>query len=270
MYCYIVIKYSIFVTNLKHNTMELVKKDNQLLVSARDLHAELGIKRRFANWIAESIERAELQQDKDFITFMLQSTGGRPSIEYHLVRDAALTITMMSGGKFANNLRKKVIDLYNQHDTGLAFTAAQIEALMDLSRAMTLVSIQKEVESKHFAIYNDKFTWYQYRSALLGYSTNDVIEAMRKVNKKYRNMRSSLVQLDANELIRVGVIDFMMAMGKTNDYAFNVGNLCKSMAEKMKLGNIIWDDTKENPLKLNETDVVERKSNYVEVKKLLK
>jgi phage anti-repressor protein len=249
--------------------MELIKKDNQLLVSAKDLHRELGIKRKFANWIVESIERAELKANKDFVTIMLQSTGGRPSIDYQLIRDAALTITMMSGGKFANSLRNKVIELYNQHDTGLAFTTPQIEALMDLSRAMTLVSIQKDVEKKHFAIYNDKYTWYQYRAALLGYSTNDVIEAMKKVNKKHHSIKTSLVQLDANELIRTGVIDFMVAMGKTKEYATNVGNLCKSMASKMKLGNIIWDDTKDNPLKINESEILEAKNNYNHVKNTL-
>ena len=175
----------------------------------------------------------------------------------------------MSGGKNANALRKMLINLYNQHDTGLAFTAQQIESLMDLSKAMTLVSIQKEVQQKHFNVYNNKFTWYGYRAALLGYKTKDVIEAMQKVNKKHRTMKASLVQLDANELIRTGVIDFMVAMGKTTEYATNVGNLCKSMAEKMKLGNIIWDDTKENPLKINQHEITERQNNFNSVKKII-
>lgn len=249
--------------------MELIKKDNQLFVSARDLHKELGVKRKFANWIVESTERAELKADSDFITIMLQSTGGRPSIEYQLTRDSALTITMMSGGKFANSLRKKVIELYNQSETGLSFTSEQIDSLMDLSRAMTLISIQKEVEKKHFALYNDKYSWYKYRASLLGYNTNDVINAMKTVNKKHNSIRSSLALLDANELIRVGVIDFMIAMGKTNEYAINVGNLCKSISQKMKLGSIIWDDTKDNPLQINQLDVNERINEFDNVKKLL-
>ena len=49
-------------------------------------------------------------------------------------------------------------------------------------------------------------------------------------------------------------------MGKTQEYATNVGNLCKSIAEKTKLGNIIWDDTKDNPLGLNNGKIIERKS----------
>lgn len=250
--------------------MNIIKSENRNLISARELYLELGIRRDYSTWIRQSIERAELEENKDFTSFKGESTGGRPTIDYLLVRDSALTVIMMSGGQFASKLRKTVIELYNQHDTGLAFTASQIEALMDLSRAMTLVSIQKEVEKKHFAIYNDKYSWYQYRAALLGYSTNDVIEAMQKVNKKHHSIRASLVQLDANELIRTGVIDFMVAMGKTNEYATNVGNLCKSMASKMKLGNIIWDDTKENPLKINQSEISERQNNYNQVKSLLK
>ena len=249
--------------------MNIIKRENQNLISAKELYSELGIKRGYAHWIKQSIERAELEEDKDFMSFKTESTGGRPSIDYLLVKDAALSVVMMSGGQFASKLRKKVIELYNQHDAGLAFTAQQIESLMDLSRAMTLVSIQKEVESKHFDIYNNKFTWYEYRSALLGYSTKDVIEAMKNVNKKHRTMRTSLVRLDANELIRTGVIDFMVAMGKSPEYAANVGNLCKSMAEKMELGNIIWDDTKENPLQINQPDVLIRHNCYNNAKSMI-
>lgn len=249
--------------------MNIVKNENGNLISARELYLELGIKRDYSTWIKQSIERADLEANKDFTPFKGESTGGRPTIDYLLVRDAALSVIMMSGGQFASKLRKTVIELYNQHDAGLAFTAQQIEALMDLSKAMTLVSIQKEVEKKHFAMYNDKYTWYQYRAALLGYSTNDVIEAMQKVNKKHHSIRASLIKLDANELIRTGVIDFMIAMGKSSEYASNAGSLCKSMAMKMKLGNIIWDDTKDNPLKINQSEILERHNNYKDVKLLL-
>lgn len=242
--------------------MEIIIDSNKDYILAKQIYIELGIKRKYANWIKESIQRAELEKEKDFITKMSQSTGGRPSIDYLLNKDAALSIIMMSGGKFAGSLRKKVIELYNLHDTGLAHTNQQIEAFIDLSRAMTLVSIQKQVERRHFDIYNDRYTWYDYRARLLGYTTNDVIKAMQLVNKKHHSLRTSLIQLDANELIRVGVIDFMIALGKTQEYAQNVGNLCKTMATKMKLGNIIWDDTKENPLKLNAGDIEDRENSF--------
>jgi phage anti-repressor protein len=239
--------------------MKLIKKDNHHFVSARDLHENLGMKRQFTNWMSENIKRAMLEEGKDFNTIMLKSTGGRPSLDYQLTKDSALTIIVMSGGVNAKRMRDEVIRLYNMHDTGLAFSSDQVCALIDISKAMTLVSIQKEVERKHFDIYNDKYSWYQYRAALLGYNTDDVINAMKLINKQHKTIRISLIRLDANELVRVGVIDFFRAMGKTEEYSVNVGNLCKDIASKMELGNIIWDDTIDNPLKLNAHEVKARK-----------
>lgn len=249
--------------------MDLIKSEKGYVLSAKELHKELGIRKHFASWIKQSIERAFLEDGTDFISEKGKSTGGRPSIDYLLTKDSAIQIIIMSGGQFAKKLRDKVVELYNQHDTGLAFTSSQIEALMDLSKAMTLVSIQKNVEKRHFAIYNDKYTWHKYRAALLGYDTKDVIKAMQQVNKKHHTMRASLIKLDAVELIRVGVVDFMKAMGKSDEYATNVGGLCKSMASKMELGNIIWDDTIDNPLKLNQAEITERQSLYTGAQKML-
>ena len=249
--------------------MDLIKSEKGYVLSARELHKELGIRKHFASWIKQSIERAFLEDGTDFISEKGKSTGGRPSIDYLLTKDSAIQIIIMSGGQFAKKLRDKVVELYNQHDTGLAFTSSQIEALMDLSKAMTLISIQKNVEKKHFAIYNDKYSWHKYRAALLGYDTKDVIKAMQQVNKKHHTMRASLIKLDAVELIRVGVVDFMKAMGKSDEYATNVGGLCKSMASKMELGNIIWDDTIDNPLKLNQAEITERQALYTGVQKML-
>ena len=239
--------------------MKLIKKDNHHFVSARDLHENLGMKRQFTNWMSENIQRAMLEEGKDFNKIMLKSTGGRPSIDYQLTKDSSLAIIVISGGANARNMRDEVINLYKMHDTGLAFSSDQICALIDISKAMTLVSIQKEVERKHFDIYNDKYTWYQYRANLLGYNTDDVIRAMQLINKKHKSIRTSLIRLDANELVRVGVIDFFRTMGKTEEYSVNVGNLCKGIAGKMELGNIIWDDTIANPLKLNGHEVEARK-----------
>ena len=246
--------------------MDLIKSEKGYVLSAKELHKALGMKKAFSTWIKTSIERAYLEIDTDFTPRREESTGGRPSMDYLLTKDSAIQIIIMSGGQFAKKLRDKVVELYNQHDTGLAFTSAQIEALMDLSKAMTLISIQKEVEGKHFAIYNDKYSWHEYRAALLGYDTKDVIRAMQQVNKKHHERRASLIQLDAVELIRVGVIDFLKVMGKSDEYATNVGGLCKSMASKMELGNIIWDDTKDNPLKLNQAEVNQRLGIFNNVK----
>lgn len=167
--------------------MKMIKINNENFVSARDLYSDLGIRMNYSTWIKANIERAYLEQNKDFVLFTEESTGGRPSITYLLKKDAAINVILMSGGKNAKIVRDNVIKLYKQHDEGRAFTNEQFEALIDISKSMTLVFIQKEV----------------------------LMKAMRQVNK--------------------------------------------SIAQKMKLGTLIWDDTKDNPLGINQYDVTERK-----------
>jgi len=242
--------------------MEIKQTNGKNYVMAKEVWQDLGMKRKYSDWIKLSIERAYLEEGKDFFTFVGESTGGRPSKEYLLTKDAAINIIVMSGGQFARQVRDRVLDLFKKYETGSAYTTEQVESLIDISKALTLVSIQKDVERRHFDLYNNKYEWHRYRAATLGYNTEDVIRAMQEVNKKHHSMRASLLALDSSELIRVGVIDFMVAMGKDIEYATNCGNFCKMMAQKMNLGNIIWDDTKPNPIGLNHHSIQERKALY--------
>jgi phage anti-repressor protein len=242
--------------------MKVTKTDKGSFVHAREVWQELGMKRKFSDWVKVSIERAYLEEGKDFFLFLGESTGGRPTTEYLLTKDAAINIVVMSGGQFARKVREDVLTVFKKHETGLAFTSEQVESLIDISKALTLVSIQKDVEKKHFDLYNNKYDWHRYRAGILGYSTEDIIRAMKEVNKKHHSMRASLLALDSNELIRIGAIDFMVAMGKNLEYATNCGELCKKIASKMELGRIIWDDTKPNSIGLNSQSIQEKKALY--------
>ena len=238
-------------------------------VDAREIYNYLEVKSRFNGWVTEALNFIDAKEGKDFCRKNGKSTGGRPSIEYDLTIDCAKEICLTQRSDKSKELRRWLISLSNKHDAGLAFTSDQIESLIDLSKAMTLISIQENVEKKHFEVFNNKYSWHKYRADLLGYSTNDIIDAMMRVNKKHKSTRNSLITLDADELIRVGVVDFMIALGKTQEYALNVGELCKTMSKKMELANIIWDDTKPNPLNINHREVNKVKSDFIDAKSRL-
>lgn len=238
----------------------MIKLNDNGKVDARDLHAFVEVKTRFSNWIKRCIDYADLKDGQDFFPKLdIGNHGGRPEQNYELTIDAAKEVCIVSATPKAKELRRWLISLSKAHEEGLAFRAEQVEALMDITKAVTLVSIQEKVEKRHFEIYNDKYSWHKYRANLLGYSTATLIEAMKQVNKKHKSIKRSLMLLDAHELIRTAVIDLMLALGKSEDYAKNVGNLCKSISEKANYGNIIWDDTKDNPLGINEADLATRK-----------
>lgn len=233
--------------------MQLIRIDNKDYIQAKELYVKLGIKRQYSQWIKESIERAELEQSKDFLTNMLESTGGRPSIGYLLTRDSAISITVMSGGKFASKLRKEIIELYTQTETGKHFSTEQINFLLELVPIMGLFSIQDISEKRHFYFHNNKYDWWDYRAKVLGYGTQQLRIEVEKLNRKYKSQKQALLHVDKYELIRIGVIDLFIALGKSVEYSSNVADLCKNIA--IKMGVNIWNDyntTLKFPVKHNE------------------
>lgn len=81
-------------------------------VNARDLHAELGVKRDFSNWIKAQILRADLLENTDYLTYAEKGVGGQfDSIEYHLTVDAAKNVALLSNTPIGKEVRKYFIEI---------------------------------------------------------------------------------------------------------------------------------------------------------------
>lgn len=81
-------------------------------VNARDLHAFLGSKQEFANWIKNRIEKYDLVENVDYVVFdksVKNSNGGRPQIEYALTIDAAKELSMVEGNEKGKQARRYFI-----------------------------------------------------------------------------------------------------------------------------------------------------------------
>ena len=74
------------------------------------------------------------------------------------------------------------------------------------------------------------------------------------------------MHIDSAEIIRTGVIDLLIALGRNEEYAINVAEFAKIIAEKNGYHKNIWDDTKPNPLGLGMKEIIERQeigNNYL-------
>lgn len=162
-----------------------------------------------------------------------------------------------------------IYDTIDSFERGESFTTDQISALLDLTKAMTLTSIRKESERKHFDFFNKPTEWWTYRAKLLGYSKETMQKEMAKINKIYKNNEQALSLLEPSELIRTGTIDLLIALGKSREYSLNVAKLTKRFAVEMGIDKEIWNDVKENPLKLNQKEVEEKKGFFSNVRKML-
>ena len=137
-----------------------------------------------------------------------------------------------------------------EHDTLL--TKEQVLAVLDLTKAMGLVSCQEACERRHMKIYESRnggraTDWWQHRSEVLGYSVDALRERLRLSGIKAagKNRKQLLIQLDKYEIIRTAVIDLFMAMGKRESYSRMLGDLAKVFAKEMNVD--IYDDREEMP-----------------------
>lgn len=104
-------------------------------VSARELHEKLGIQKHFTQWWEYQAKALCLEEGKDFLTILLESTGGRPSTDYIIPIDIAKHLAMISGGENAHKIREYFIQVEKAWNSpemvmarSLKFAAKQLES----------------------------------------------------------------------------------------------------------------------------------------------
>ncbi len=134
-------------------------------VDGRVLHTFLEVQTEFKNWIVRRIEEYSFEEDKDFRSFLTESTGGRPTKEYTLALDMAKELAMVERTPKGKEARQYFIEcerrLYaeSQPQPATDPIAAQLsaflkgkvivdyEALCRLAR-MTRAGLQKIAEGE--------------------------------------------------------------------------------------------------------------------------
>jgi anti-repressor protein len=98
-------------------------------VNARDLHEGLEIKQDFTHWIKKQVQRAELEEDKDFLT-LVKKDGRQILNEYILTIDSAKHIVMMSQSKQAKKYRDYLIDVEKRYIESLRSNSHEMMPFM--------------------------------------------------------------------------------------------------------------------------------------------
>ncbi len=87
------------------------KEQNEQLVSAKELHEKLGIRKDFSAWFRYQVEKIEFIEGNDFTPILEESTGGRPGTDYVLTLEAAKHLCMISGGPKSHEIRQYFIEV---------------------------------------------------------------------------------------------------------------------------------------------------------------
>ncbi|MCB0521486.1 MAG: hypothetical protein H6577_25620 [Lewinellaceae bacterium] len=231
----------------------LVSKKGTKVVTASNLHLALGLPnkhytinvKRWLNDVYEfrdGIRKPELLKD-----YARRNPRENVMEDFYLSVELAKLITLNSKSKVKQKFATWLLNLEDQVENAELLTTDQVLAVLELAKVMGLVSCQTACEHQHLETYEERnggsaANWWNFRSSILGYSTEKLKEAMQKVGKKAdgKSQRQMLMQVDKYEMVRTAVIDLFMALGKTERYAKNLGNLAKAFARELNVE--IFDD----------------------------
>lgn len=233
-----------------------VSKKGTKVVSATDLHLALELpKQHYAQnvkkWLNDIYEFHDgIRKPLKMRDFADRKVKGVAIIDdYYLSVELAKLITLGSKSKLKQKYAKWLFSLENKVESAELLNKEQIQAVLELAKVMGLMSCQESSEKQHLRTYESRNggqanNWWKYRSEVVGYSADQLRKQSNIAGKnpKGKNQRQLLMQLDKFEIIRTGVIDWFMGMGKSMQFARNMGDLAKLFAKELKVE--IHDDRK--------------------------
>jgi anti-repressor protein len=101
--------------------IKIENKNNQQLVSARELHNYLENKRQFTDWIKQRIDQYDFIENTDYIVTQICETSQslNPTTEYHLTLDCAKQLAMVENNEKGKSARLYFIEAERKYKESL-------------------------------------------------------------------------------------------------------------------------------------------------------
>lgn len=249
----------------------LISKKGTKVVTASNLHQVLQLANHHFSmntkkWLDDIYEFHDgIRKPQKMTDYARRKIKDTPVLEdYYLSVELAKLITLNTRSKVKQKYANWLSNLEQKHEDNNLLTKEQVLNILELTKTMSLVSCQESCEKHHFKTYEERngghaAYWQTHRSEVMGY-TNPTTKTKNK-----KSLRAKLFQSDKYEMIRSGVIDLFMAMGKNSKYAAQVGDLAKHFARELKLdiiddrnASIAFPNDQVNSLLANQINNFER------------
>ncbi|MFQ5448331.1 MAG: hypothetical protein ACE5FF_15505 [Saprospiraceae bacterium] len=231
----------------------LISKKGTKVVTASNLHVVLELPNQHyaANvrkWLNDVYEfRDGIRKPEGMKDYAKRPVKESLLDDYYLSVELAKLITLNSKSKVKQKFATWLLNLEDQVENAELLTTGQVLSVLELAKVMGLVSCQAACEKQHLKTYEERnggspANWWNFRSNVLGYSSEQLKKAMKRAGKKVagKSQRQMLMAVDKYEMVRTAVIDMFMAMGKPERYAKNLGDLAKVFAKELNVE--IFDD----------------------------
>ena len=225
----------------------LVSKKGTKVVTASHLHQVLELPNHhyvinLKKWLSEVYEfKNGIRKPSNMQDYAPRPVKDSPIIEdYYFTIEFAKLVTLLSKSKVKMKYAKWLLSL--EDERAEAITKEQVVAVLDLVKAMASVSCQETCERQHLKTYEERnggkaSNWWKHRAEVLGYSAEELRGKVEHIGKTIsgKSQRHLLMQVDKYEMIRAGVIDLFMALGKSEHYARSMGDMAKTFAEVLQV-----------------------------------
>lgn len=126
-----------------HELIKINYNEEQPTVLGRDLHEALGVKTAYKDWFPRMCEYG-FEEEKDFCSFLSESTGGRPNTNHQLTIPMAKEICMLQRSDKGKEFRQYFLKVEEQWNTpeavmarALRFANKQLDDIKHINLQLT-------------------------------------------------------------------------------------------------------------------------------------
>ncbi len=176
---------------------ELLKVDTsnaeRITVSARDLHKALEVSTDFNHWFTRMCEYG-FEAQKDFTTFLSESTGGRPSQDAQITVDMAKEIAMLQRTEKGKEVRKYFIQIEKEWNSPERVMARALTIANKTIETLKIENSEMKPKADYFdnLVERNLLTNFRDTAKELGLRQTDLINNLIEDGYVYRDQKSKL------------------------------------------------------------------------------
>ena len=181
----------------KENMNELLKIDTsdteRITVSARELHKALEVSTDFNHWFTRMCEYG-FEAQKDFTTFLSESTGGRPSQDAQITVDMAKEIAMLQRTEKGKEVRKYFIQIEKEWNSPERVMARALTIANKTIETLKIENSEMKPKADYFdnLVERNLLTNFRDTAKELGLRQTDLINNLIEDGYVYRDQKSKL------------------------------------------------------------------------------
>lgn len=176
---------------------ELLKIDTsdteRITVSARELHKALEVSTDFNHWFTRMCEYG-FEAQKDFTTFLSESTGGRPSQDAQITVDMAKEIAMLQRTEKGKEVRKYFIQIEKEWNSPERVMARALTIANKTIETLKIENSEMKPKADYFdnLVERNLLTNFRDTAKELGLRQTDLINNLIEDGYVYRDQKSKL------------------------------------------------------------------------------